>query len=104
MQQYYSRLFKGADFDIFLDYKRLKSQIDRVFGLMRDGHWRTLQEIKTALENRYPGSCFPESSLSAQLRNLRKDAGGRHVVNRDRKKGRGGTYKYQLIERNTLFN
>ncbi len=99
------RLFAGSDFDIYVDYKRLKTQIDRVFALMKDGQWRTLQEMQRDLEERYPDTHFPESSLSAQLRNLRKEYGGFHIINKQRR-GResNGTYEYQLLVRQTLFN
>lgn len=44
---------------------RLTSQHNEVFGLMSDGEWRTLGEIEEA-------TGYPQASISAQLRHLRK--------------------------------
>ncbi len=99
------RLFAGSDYDAQADYKRLKSQVDRIFALMKDGNWRTLTEIKDELETRYPLVSFPESSISAQLRNLRKTSGGAHIIEKKRRgKISNGVFEYQLKERQTLFN
>ncbi|WP_313515580.1 hypothetical protein [Sphingobacterium sp.] len=99
------RLFAGSDFDKFVDYRRLKTQIDRVFALMKDSKWRTLQEIQRELGDRYPNKHFPESSISAQLRNLRKEYGGFHTINKRRRgKVSNGTFEYQLEVRKNLLN
>lgn len=64
-------------------------QRERIFLLMRDGHWRTLDEIAAATYS-------PAASVSAQLRHLRKPKHGAHIV---AKRHRGeGIFEYQLIE------
>ena len=52
------------------DKKRLERQLDRVLELVRDKQWWTLHGLSVELENRY-GCRFPESSVSARLRELR---------------------------------
>jgi hypothetical protein len=82
--------FAGSDYDKNLDKKRLTGQLLRVFELMKDGRWRTLQEIADLTHD-------PAASVSAQLRHLRKEHFGGHVVN---KRARGershGLFEYQL--------
>lgn len=60
---------------------------------MQDQKWRTLSEIEKAIEE-------PQASISAQLRNLRKDKFGGHTVNRQR---RGdpcqGLFEYRLVQK-----
>lgn len=80
--------FDGADYDRERDRARLGAQIRRVFDLMRDGRWRTLESIAAATGD-------PHASISAQLRHLRKAKFGCHVVNR-RHVG-NGLYEYQLL-------
>lgn len=80
--------FNGADYDHRRDAPRLTNQLRRIFDLMRDGQWRTLREIADATGD-------PESSISAQLRHLRKRRFGSHIV---KKEYRGnGLYVYRLI-------
>lgn len=81
--------FDGADYVHAEDYSRLKSQYDRVFALMRDGQWRTLEGISELTGD-------PVASVSAQLRHMRKPRFGAHTVERrymDR-----GLYVYRVIE------
>ena len=79
--------FNGADYIPERDNGRLKSQYDRVFHLMSDGIPRTLREISQVTGD-------PESSISAQLRHMRKERFGSHEVVRERQSP--GLYKYQL--------
>lgn len=81
-------LFAGADYSTPRDQARLSAQYLRIYELMKDGRWRTLPEI-----GELAGA--PEASASAQLRHMRKDRFGAHVVNR-RYLGQG-LYEYQLI-------
>jgi DNA-binding Lrp family transcriptional regulator len=83
-----AKKFDGADYDAARDNARLTSQLDRVFSVMKDGQPRTLQQIA-----RLTGA--PESSVSAQLRHLRKERFGGHEVRR-RYLGEG-RYEYQLV-------
>jgi hypothetical protein len=74
------------------DQLRLGKQAQEIFALMCDAEWRTLHEIREATGH-------PTTSISAQLRNFRKDRFGAHTVNRRRRPSNpeGGTYEYQLI-------
>jgi len=88
-------LYAGADYSPSKDNKRLTTQLNRIYECMKDGKWRTLSEIAYITD-------APESSVSAQLRNLRKERFGGHTVER---KSRGqrekGLFEYQLILNNT---
>ena len=81
--------FDGNTYEPELDWQRLTSQMGRVFLLMRDAKWRTLQDISQMAQ----GS---EASVSARLRDLRKERFGAHTVNRRR--ARGGLFEYQVRE------
>lgn len=70
------------------DHDRLTAQIKRIYSLMSDRSFRTLGQIADLTND-------PESSISAQLRHLRKEKFGSNTVN---KKYMGnGLYKYQLV-------
>ena len=82
--------FSGPDYDPDLDQARLTGQIRRVFDLMRDGEWRTLDEIHAVTRD-------PQASISAQLRHLRKQRFGSHVVaKRRRGDPKSGLFEYRL--------
>lgn len=85
-----SARFNGSDYDHDRDAPRLTAQMLRVFDLMRDGEWRSLREIAAATGD-------PESSVSAQLRHLRKPRFGRHTVDKEHRGN--GLYVYRLIVR-----
>ena len=70
--------FDGATYDPNLDHHRLAKQLLRVFAVMRDGKWRTLEEVSTIV-------VAPEGSVSARLRDFRKDKFGGHEVERRRR-------------------
>lgn len=80
--------FNGPEFEPKRDTERLTGQYDSIFAFMRDGEWRTLAEISKALG-------YPESSISAQLRHMRKPRFGSHTVNR--RHVAEGLFQYQLI-------
>lgn len=84
--------FKGADYIAKIDYTRLDSQIEKIKRLMLDGKWRTYSEV-----NRDLNSFYPEPSISAQFRNLRKQGFGGFTVNR-RRKTIGGLSEYQVLK------
>jgi len=83
-------MFDGPDYDHERDAVRLTGQLERVFRLMQDGEWRTLDEIARATED-------PPASVSAQLRHLRKARFGSHHVHK-RHLG-NGLYEYRLVVR-----
>ena len=85
--------FDGKAYDPELDQARLSKQIYRVYKLMRDGKWRTLREIHDATNG-------PEASVSACLRDFRKERWGRNTVNKQRRGDpKQGLWEYQLILR-----
>jgi len=83
--------FNGPAYEPLFDDSRLRGQIRDIFLLMKDSTWRTLGEIEDATGH-------GQSSISAQLRHLRKARHGSHVVNRRARGDRAnGLYEYQLI-------
>ena len=80
--------FDGATYEPEKDQVRLGKQAQIVFTLMEDQCWRTLREI----EDR---TGFPQASISARLRDFRKDRFGGHGLERRRKNG--GTFEYRLV-------
>ncbi len=83
--------FNGPEYRPERDNPRLGAQITRIFTLMRDGRWRTLREIADTTGD-------PESSVSAQLRHLRKPRFGEHTVERRQRGENGALYEYRLVE------
>ncbi len=83
--------YAGSDYNPILDDTRLDNQMFKVFNLMKDGQWRTLREISTTINE-------PESSISAQLRHLKKPRfGGYVVIHRPKKDRSQGLYEYRLF-------
>jgi hypothetical protein len=80
--------FNGPEYNPDRDHKRLAGQCLRVFNAMKDGGWRTFDQIADLTGD-------PAPSISAQLRHLRKERFGGHLVNR-RHVG-SGLYEYQLV-------
>ena len=74
----------GAD-----DEPRLTGQLDKVYGVMRDGQWHTLAELAAAAQ----GS---EAGVSARIRDLRKPRFGQHAVER-RRRDEGNQWEYRLV-------
>jgi hypothetical protein len=85
-----SQIFDGPDYVPELDDARLSRQIDRVRDCMLDGLWRTLGEIEATTGD-------PQSSISAQLRHLRKSRFGSWVVEKRRRDSpERGLFEYRL--------
>jgi predicted transcriptional regulator len=83
--------FNGADYVHHLDFNRLNTQMGRIFELMKDSQFRTLSEIEAL-------TGYPQASISAQLRNLKKQKFGGHRLYKRRKGNLNiGLYEYQLI-------
>jgi hypothetical protein len=92
--------FRGASYDPQFDRARLSLQIERIRSYMLSVEWRTLREIKAALEDVYAPAVFPESSISAQLRNLKKPGYSYRLLRRRRVGVRGpgaGIFEYRLL-------
>lgn len=84
-------LFDGRTYNHDADHARLSKQYERVFDLMRDGSWRTLDEIAR-------GTGDMHQSISARLRDMRKPKFGGHVVERQRRGDpSNGLFEYRLI-------
>ena len=81
--------FDGKTYDHAQDFGRLNTQLRAVRDLMRDGQWRSLNAIAQA-------TGYPEASLSARLRDLRKPKFGLHTVQRRRAQEGAGTFEYRV--------
>jgi len=85
--------FDGATYKPQLDRARLTGQIKRVFDLMSDGRWRTLDEIQRVVGGSQP-------AISARLRDLRKARYGSLQVDRKHRPSVSkmrGLYEYRLV-------
>ncbi len=85
-------LFDGRTYDSALDGKRLKGQGLRVYTvLLQAGYdrWLTLRGIADRTGD-------PEASVSARLRDLRKERFGGNTVEARRMGGGHGTWEYRL--------
>jgi hypothetical protein len=82
--------FDGSTFDSSLDGERLTKQLEHVRKLMADQIWRTLLEIEAI-------TGFPQASISARLRDLRKDRFGSYRVERRRRAGPVMIWEYRVL-------
>lgn len=84
--------FKGETYNPSRDHDRLHKQLQRVFEVMRDGRWYTLQDIQNAIATRY-GKLDPQPSISIRVRDLK------NVLGHKTKKQciNGGLWRYRLI-------
>lgn len=88
-----SEVFCGAGYSAVRDKARLTTQLERVEDAMRGGDWRAITDLCDTLRARYPDARFPENSVQAQLRNLRKKG---HTV--ERRHIRNGLFEYRLAD------
>jgi len=77
----------GSNYNPADDDERLKKQLGRVFVAMSDGKWHTLRWIAKVTGD-------PQSSVSADLRHLRKQRHGSWIIDK-RNKG-GGLFLYRM--------
>jgi len=83
--------FSGATYDPELDLERLNAQQARIFMVVQDGRWRTLREIANLTDD-------PEASVSARLRDFRKEKYGKHQVEKRRRGDpKSGLFEYRLV-------
>ena len=83
--------FGGSTYSPANDAERLETLFARVLDLMSDGQWRTLAEIRAAVG----GS---EASISARLRDFRKQQfGGHRMDGRRRGDATDGIWEYRVI-------
>jgi len=80
--------FDGETYEADLDHSRLSRQLATVKRVMLDGRWRTLFEIHALTRE-------PEASISARLRDLRKEKFGGYLVRRRRRSR--GLFEYKLL-------
>ena len=86
MQQ--EMIFDGSDYVHERDSKRLGTQLEQIRDFMEGREYLTLQEISDATGH-------PHASVSAQLRNLRKQRFGGRTI--DKKHISNGLYSYKLM-------
>lgn len=79
--------FDGLSYNHQQDALRLKGQLLRVYNVLKDGYWVSLEDI-ARLAN------APGASVSARLRDLRKQKFGGYTVHRKNKGG--GLWLYRL--------
>lgn len=83
-------LFDGITFSPALDGPRLETALGRVQALMRDGRWRTLDEVARA------AGCS-QAGASARLRDLRKLRFGGYTIERRRRGDpSAGLWEYRM--------
>lgn len=83
--------FDGDTYDPKKDYRRLDTQMGRVYRLMCDGEWRTLEAIKAQCGG-------TDSSISARLRDFRKTKFGGYVMESRRRAGAApGVWEYRVL-------
>ena len=89
--------FDGQTFEDKLDGPRLTLQLERVreYMLAIFPAWKTLDEISEELEKLYEQK-FPPQSISARLRDLRKEKFGSYIVKKKRRedKEHNGIWEY----------
>jgi len=85
--------FSGDTYQPEHDRDRLARQLGRVREAMKDQEWRTLWEIQALTGD-------PLQSVSARLRDFRKERFGSHTLNRRRRgEPSRGLFEYQLVLR-----
>jgi hypothetical protein len=78
------------------DVPRLLTQMERVKAALSTHQWYTLAEIEA-----YTG--YPQASISAQMRHLRKPKFGAYTIEKRRRtSGHGGTWEYRLTPREVV--
>ena len=80
----------GPDYDEGIDGERIKTQMETIRDYMLKSKWETLVEIQSSLG-------YPEASISAQLRHLRKNQFGGFVMEKRRREANKGTYEYRVL-------
>lgn len=80
----------GRTYEAEFDFGRLNRQAQIVYRIIRDGSWHTLSEISQRTGQ-------PEASVSARLRDLRKERFGKHII--ERRRLSMGLWQYRLVGR-----
>lgn len=82
--------FDGVTYERERDQDRLRAQLGRVRAAMLDHAWHTLPGLSNTTGD-------PEASISARLRDLRKEKFGGYTV--ERRYLDGGLWEYRLLPR-----
>ena len=82
--------FDGDDYIHGRDKARLTGQLHKIYFYILNGKWVTLKQIAEA-------TGAPEASISAQLRNLRKERFGGHTIEKEFVKN--GIYRYRFVQK-----
>lgn len=81
----------GATYDQARDEVHLNRQAQDVWNVVKDGAWRTLSQIADE-------SGHPEASVSARLRDFRKERfGARHIERRPCRTSRAHEYRVRIL-------
>jgi hypothetical protein len=83
--------FDGETYCKTEDRRRLKSQLNRVREIMMAGKWWRLADLATELG-------YPEASISARIRDLRKPGFGEYLIERRRVPDGNGLHEYRLVQ------
>ena len=83
--------FGGDTFSEAQDGQRLRKQLAAVKAFTADEQWYSLADISLSLG-------YPEASVSARLRDLRKRKFGAYVVQRRRVPNANGLNEYRVLE------
>lgn len=86
-----SSSFDGPSYDAKRDRERLQRQLRAVWFVMRDCQWHSLAEIGARVG-------APTASVSARVRDLRKDKFGAHVIVK-RRRAASSEWEYRLLPR-----
>jgi hypothetical protein len=83
--------FDGETFCAAADGRRLSRQLRTIFDTMKDGHWRSPEEIEAVTGVGW-------ASASARLRDLRKEKFGAFRVHRQRRgDAERGLFEYRVL-------
>ena len=87
----------GPAYNEVIDGQRIKHQLEIIRDwMLSHSLWKTLAEIEQVTD-------YPQASISAQLRHLRKPRFGNYIVEKRRRSG-GGTWEYRVrVRAETLF-
>ena len=80
--------FDGETYERARDHARLNAQLARVLTVLKDGQWHTLAGLSAQTGD-------PEASISARVRDLRKEKFGGYVV--ERRYVESGLFEYRLL-------
>ena len=88
---------RGVTYDPALDGERLKKQLGRVFQVLSDHKWHSIEKIQDGCWwLRGKNGKDSQAGISARIRDLRKPEYGGYKV--EHKRIEGGLWMYRLVE------